>query len=194
MIWVFAEERSGSTWFCETLSVKLGKTFTYLEVLEPKSDHIHQAHDFSWIPQVDGVFLRTTRRDKLEHFLSVALLNSVAHTQWWHRPHVFRQHYGADIEALAKVFSGEPLTIRELDVDAYFQKLRERDRFWDCRHGAGQVVHYEDLSKGVFVEALNVWMKFSDSDITVKLPYSKRDLIANLQQVETWVKERTWTG
>ena len=194
MIWVFAEERSGSTWFCETLSVKLGKSFTYLERLEPENDHIHQTHNFSWVSQVDGVLLRTTRRDKLEHFLSVALLNSVAHTQWWHRPHVFRQHYKTDAAALAEVFPGEPLTVSESDVDAYFEKLRERDRLWACRHQAGQVIHYEDLDKGVFVEALGVSIGFSDSDITVKLPYSKRDLIANIQQVETWVKERTWTG
>jgi hypothetical protein len=107
---------------------------------------------------------------------------------------VFRQHYGADTAALAEVFPGIPLTVSESDVDAYFDKLRERDRFWERRRQSGQVIHYEDLDAGVFVEALGVWMKFSDSDITVKLPYSKRDLIANFQQVEAWIKERTWTG
>lgn len=188
MIWVFAEERSGSTWFCETLSVRLGKCFTYLEEFAPEHDHIHQTHNFSWLPRAGGVLLRMSRRDRVEHFMSVALMNSVSHTTWWHRPHVFRQHYIKDTAALEAAFDGPQLVVRQADVDAYFDLLRSRDEFWS--EVQGQTIYYEDLYDGVMVDRLGVLMKFDANGVTVKLPYNKRDLIANWQEAETWVKER----
>lgn len=192
MIWVFAEERSGSTWLCETLAKRLSKPLIYLEQYLPRQGYIHQTHDFSWLDKVEGTVLRTSRRDLLEHFLSVVILDKAkeATPDWYRIPHIYKEVEGEHLQVLNRVTQRVRVEVTKDDVVRYLDVRRERDRLWNV-HGVGQVVYYEDLHTGVYIPLIDEVLTFDDSDVLVKLPYNKHELVPNWEQAAIWLKELT---
>lgn len=192
MIWVFAEERSGSTWLCETLAKRLNKPLIYLEQYAPRQNYIHQTHDFSWLDRVEGTVLRTSRRDLVEHFLSMVILDKAKEvaSDWYRIPHVYKEVEGEHLQVLKRVTQRVKVEVTKDDVVRYLDVKRERDRLWGI-YGTGQVIYYEDLYAGVYIPLLADTLAFEDSSILVKLPYDKHELVPNWEQAVTWFKELT---
>jgi hypothetical protein len=191
MIWVFAEERSGSTWLCEVLARRLGKGFVYLEQYDPRDGHIHQTHNFELLSKVSGPLIRTTRRDLLEHFLSVAILHKAKDVDvgWWNLPHIYQEVREFHLGMFHRVVANIAVTVTKDDVVRYLTQRRERDRLWSRYGGDNQTVCYEDLVDGVHLNVLGEPVSFRSSDVLMKLPYDKRALVSNWQEAETWLKE-----
>lgn len=190
MIWVFAEERSGSTWLCETLAKRLNKPLIYLEQYAPRQNYIHQTHDFSWLDRVEGTVLRTSRRDPVEHFLSMVILDKAKEVapDWYRIPHVYKEVEGEHLQVLKRVTQQVKVEVTKDDVVRYLDVKRERDRLWGI-YGTGQVIYYEDLYAGVYIPLIDDTLAFEDSGILVKLPYNKHELVPNWEQATTWFKE-----
>lgn len=211
-VWVFAEERSGSTWLTDTLALRLRRRHRYLEMdqeavpdLEwawrvrdnPYSysalDAVFQTHRFAVLASLPGkpIVLRTTRRDSFEHILSYFFLESTRqrYPEFWRLPHLFADTDPAYFRHI--VDSSRGLTVTRPEVEAWFDKKRARDALWR-QHAAAydsQTVYYEDLAQGVAIRSLNAHLSFASSSGVRKLPYDKYALFPNLEQIRAWVSE-----
>jgi hypothetical protein len=212
-LWVFAEERSGSSWLTDTLCILLHRNPEYVEMDNEEIDDeewsatvardpvkysdvrcIFQTHRFAILKTVPGapVLLRTTRREQLEQVLSVLFLDRIKRTspEFWRLPHVFRSRGPARFRQVVESTAGD--TVQEHEIEAYFERKRSRDALWNQyaqRHDT-QTIFYEDLFHGVAVPVLGLWLNFPGPSQYVKLPYDKRVLFSNYEQIVEWVQKR----
>ena len=211
-IWVFAEERSGSTWLTDTLCLLLNRRHAYIEmdreeidddgwaaivghdpVAYSAADCVFQTHRFAILKSVCGapMLLRTTRRNRLEHVLSALFLDRIrqATPEFWRFPHVFRSRGTAAFQHVVRRASGS--TVEQHEIETHFAKMRSRDALWNEYSKAhdAQTIFYEDLFLGVQVPALRLSLSFSMPSDYIKLPYDKRSVFSNYEQIVEWVGE-----
>lgn len=214
-IWVFAEERSGSTWFSTTLTLKFGLRYRYVEedreeipddewakiVDERPYDYpsgvVYQTHRFQILSSLHRLesptVFRTTRRDILKQFVSYIFMERVKeeHPEWWKLPHLYKEPRSS-FEIRADKFLGmvgeyDGITISKKEADNYLQKKAIRDSLWNQYTGI-QTIYYEDLCSGVDIPALGLsGFGFESGGIFAKLPYKPESLIKNLDNVRGWL-------
>lgn len=191
-IWLFAEERSGSTWIITTIATMLQMPFAYVEQDGIVPDGVHQTHDFSRLVDAHGVLLRTTRRDVGEHFLSWAILTRARtkHSAWYEHPFMPRSgQRGYAIEMIKKL-SDDKFSVAREDVQRFLDLKRERNRLWDGKAAEKQTIFYEDLFNGIDIPQLSLKnFGFNLLGNYEKIPYNKRDVVVNWQEAANWIYE-----
>ena len=201
-VWIFKEGRSGSTWFCKTLSSKINRPALHFEKhfglgyhddgIETFKNNIdklkdagtlyasHYLHllEYSNLLDPDSVFIRTTRRNKAEHCMSKLTYKMLT---------ALPKHYYVNGPELD--YSFKPVTILKQEVKKSMEFLKKHDDYWKnyAKDFDNFVVAYEDLYEGVTIPQLDVSIKFADNmTFTKKLPYGKEKLFANYDQIVEW--------
>jgi len=206
-LWIFKEGRSGSTWFCNALSLKLNRTPFHYEShynLDYSDDGIetfkknvikftdsnvmyatHYIHllEYSSFLDPNSILIRTTRRNKAEHVMSKLVYQLFPNTP--------KHYYATEHQNIGK-FKYQPVTVLKQDVKKFMLVLKEHDSFWEthAKNFDNYIVAYEDLFKGITIPYLNVDIKFSDNqDSLKKLPYDKKQIFANYDEIVGWCEE-----
>lgn len=194
IVWLFAEERSGSTWLITTIATMLELPFSYVEQDGAMTHGVHQTHSFERLKYARGVLLRTTRRDVPEHFLSWAILKraKTAHAAWYEHPFMPRTgHRDRDLQRLDALCKDRFAVSRD-DVDEFLELKANRNRLWDEKDAVKQTIYYEDLFTGVDIPQLSLKnFGFHLRGGYEKIPYDKRDVIVNWQEATNWINERS---
>jgi hypothetical protein len=173
VIYILAEERSGSTWVHTQLASKLGRYPAYIETHSDEqanlrrleiirknpgwysnTDKVYRTHIFSIINALTcrPMFFRTTRRNTFEQMMSYFLRKKLAEkTPLW-AP--FLPTY-----KIGNVLKGEKITLTETEVSGYLNYKKMRDYQWS-KVDVGQTIYYEDLFNGVDVYGLDITLKF----------------------------------
>jgi hypothetical protein len=181
-VWVFAEERSGSTCFCSALSNHLKLPFEFTEQYKSTDQSIYQTHNFALLKEIDGVVLRTTRHNHLEQFLSYIFAER---TEW--AVAFIHKTNGAKRRERFEALKAEQITVTKAEVHAWVKLKRERQTLWDGYKGPKQTVVYEDLLDGVAIPALQIdQIRLSDGGFE-KLPYAKEQCFTNVDQIRMWL-------
>jgi hypothetical protein len=191
-VFVFAEERSGSTWLSLALAERLGLEFRWLDTEGEADNALHMTHHFSRIPDHVGssVLLRAARKDRLEQFLSNAFLNRAKdlYEVWADNPHVYGpKSLHAFNQARDRVGR---FSVSRSELRDYTSLCATRDTHWVTSSEGAQTVYYEDLAAGVAIPSLGIdRIGFDHPGAFEKLPYDKRQLVTNLDEVIKWFKE-----
>jgi hypothetical protein len=191
-IWLFAEERSGSTWLITHIAGMLNLPFAYIEQDGTVPDGVHQTHSFDRLKDAHGVLLRSTRKDVFEHFLSWIIMDraKTAHPEWYSHP--FMQRGSArdrDLDRLTEVCADKFDVVRG-DIQRFLVLKKARNIAWDAKNAVKQTIFYEDLIEGVSIPELGIdRIAFSDGGLYDKLPYDKWAVITNTDQALQWLKE-----
>ena len=192
IVWLFAEERSGSTWLITTIATMLKLPFSYREQDGERTEGVVQTHTFDYLKEAHGVLLRTTRRDVPEHFLSWAILNRAksAHKDWYQHPFMSRDGgRERDLQRL-DVLRNDKFEVTRADVHEFLELKRTRNKLWDAKDAEKQTIYYEDLFTGVDIPQLSLKnFGFHLLGGFEKIPYDKREMIANWQEATNWINE-----
>lgn len=185
-VWVFAEERSGSSWLSRELAVRLGKQYWGVDEFEVNPNWVHQTHEFEFLERIDDFVIRTTRRNKYEHFLSYKFFIE-RQKQGWKHPHI---SHPPGVERFQKMLELPPITVSKEDVEQWLAMNRERKRQWANYKYPKQTIYYEDLFEGVSIPELKIdLISFKQGGQLQKLPYNKEEHFTNAEQVREWLSE-----
>lgn len=205
IIWVFREQRSGSTAFVEKLAHLLGRQNVMVEAnnpidnvinLENPQDYLFSTHQFDLLEQVDQLYtepvllIRCTRKDKVEQCLSLLIV------RWANFGRQEDQlQYNLKASDHENVFeSASPTIFTKAAVANYFNQVATIDTFWNtyAQNHLNLTVYYEDLcSSGVNLFPLGINnLTIADDSYTIKLPNSYKDrLCINHAMVRRWASE-----
>jgi hypothetical protein len=159
-VWVFAEERSGSTWTAITLSEILGIEYEYVEWenenitdtewnnniegnLERYSiNRVYHTHRYPILEVLhklksSTVLIRTTRKDTFEQLLSYVFMERSKGNfpDWWKIPHLYRDPPHTFEERKKKFYEmvseNSGITITKEEVEKYLKRKKWRGTLWD---------------------------------------------------------------
>lgn len=204
-IWIFKEGRSGSTWFCNTLSKKIGRYSIHFEKHfnlkyhetgeETFKNYAGQLKDlgaiyathylhlltYSSILDSDTFLIRTTRRNKADHCMS-----KLAYQMFPTKP----KHNFVDKEKYnITTYDYKPIVILKHQIKKSMEMLKKHEDYWNiyAKNFDNQIIAYEDLYEGVTIPHLDISIKFSDDETFMKkLPYEKSKIFANYDQIVEW--------
>ena len=165
--------------------------FRNREQVDRDFDRILSTHHFMFLEHMknytDPILIRTSRKNVTEQFIS----NFLAELTRWRHPNLHSEsNAGAIASSFAEVGTGHIVPRRR--VEGYIQQKKQWDRLWNQHAPAYQhcTVYYEDM-KSVFdlplIEVQGLQMK--EVDITMPMPYNKREIIRNYDQIDGWIKE-----
>ncbi len=213
-IWVFGEERSGSTWTSTTLAKILNKQCIYVEeskehiedscwrAIVSSSIHFYSrpnvyfTHRYTILESLKDLLtkphiIRTTRKDTLSQMLSYFFLQhqKVKFPNWWNFPHITHNDNGNHFDDI--LWNTKPILIEKSQVIEYYQKKQKRINLWNSisKYYDNDVIFYEDLFTGKRLENLDITLSFNIRGLTIKLPYEKDKLFSNYDQIVEWNKE-----
>lgn len=209
IVWLFREPRSGSTWLTRKLPelmdrehVFIEKSMTQLDMserleafsqraqCEQDFDSILSTHHFMFLEYMthydNPVLVRTVRGNVTEQCISHVLAEM---TQWRH-PNL---HPESNIAAITDSFNdiGGHIIPRS-KVEGYIRQKKTWDRLWNEYSQAYEncTVSYEDMIAGFDLPLLGLsGLQMKEVDSTMPLPYNKREIILNYDQVDRWIKE-----
>jgi hypothetical protein len=185
VIYILAEERSGSTWVQTQIASKLGRYPAYIEIHSDEqanlrrleiirknpdwysnTDKVYRTHIFPIINALTcrPMYFRTTRRNTFDQMMSYFLRKKLAEkTQLW-APFLPTYRIG-------NVLKGQKITLTEAEVKEYQVTKAQRDSYWSSI-AVGQTIYYEDLFQGVELYGLDITLKFEK-------PLDNREVIAS---------------
>jgi hypothetical protein len=211
-VWIFSEERSGSSWLSEEISKKLNLPF--LDVIKLlssdflickeynsnnssyitssiKNNAVFHCHFFHLLKKdINGVILRTTRRLSFEQLLSYRIMHESKNVnpKFYDYPHVNSNNIEM-AQNFEKMINTMEINMSEEEVIEYIKRKKERNALWEEFSKNKQTIYYEDLYRGIDIPELNLKnIKFSDGGFSEKLKYDKRSVIKNWKQAEIWFK------
>lgn len=188
MIWVVAEERSGSSWLCREIANRLGKKVVGVDEYQTNPSWVHHTHEFEFLTRFPSTqfVIRTTRRDRYQQFLSYAFFIKRKANGWRH-PHV-STHVPKSEAKFQEMLALPPLTIERNEVDEWLKMNKERQALWDAHKGHKQTIYYEDLLDSISIPALGIdSIGFKDGGNFKKLPYVKEDHFNNASEIKEWI-------
>ena len=183
-IWVFSEERSGSSWLSRELARRIGKQHVGVDEFVENQEWVHHTHKFKFLESITNpVVIRTSRKDQFQHFLSYSLFIYGTANGWRH-PHI---SCPKSVDGFRQLLRLPKLSIAQAGIEYWIDLKHQRNRLWEAYPGEKQTVYYEDLFEGVSIPALGIMnIRFSDGGDFQKLPYAKEDHIANIDEVKAW--------
>jgi hypothetical protein len=183
-IWLFSEERSGSSWLSRELARRFSKQHVGVDEFEEHQEWVHHTHEFEYLEKITNpIVIRTTRKDQFQHFLSYSLF-TYGKANGWRHPHI---SFPKSVDGFNQFLTLPKLSITEADIEYWTDLKNIRNSLWDAYQGEKQTVYYEDLYEGVAIPALRITkIGFSDGGEFKKLPYIKEDHIANIHDVKAW--------
>jgi hypothetical protein len=174
ILYILAEERSGSTWVHKELASKLCRKPAYieidrdeqlnrrrLEIIKNNQDKysdtskVYRTHIFPIVDVLKSsrdplVLIRTSRHNHLEQMLSYFLqAKALEKAPVWVQ---MLPTYRIDDVLTDKI------TLTEAEVTGYITTKKMRDGYWATTKG--QTIYYEDLFEGVEVKDLGITLKF----------------------------------
>ena len=211
-VWVFSEERSGSSWLSDEISRRLNlPCLDVMKVLSSdllvckgynsinskhitasiRNNAVFHCHFFHLLKKdIDGIILRTTRRMTFEQMLSYRIVyeSKNKNPKFYYYPHVHVNNTEMDYNFQQMITTME-IELYEDEVIEYVKLKKERNLLWDEFSKNKQTIYYEDLYRGIDIPELNLKnIKFSDGGFSEKLKYDKRSVIKNWKQAEIWFK------
>ena len=186
-IWVFSEERSGSSWLGKEIATRFGKEHRGVDVFEEDSSLIHQTHEFEFLELITNpIVIHTTRRDLYQHFLSYAFFVQRKKDGW------LRCHIADDYNAqnFQHILTLPPFRVTKDQFDEWMMWKKLRKQQLDAYQGIKQTVYYEDLFDGIHIEQLGMSFAFKDGGAFRKLPYLKEDHIVNFHEIKGWINTK----
>jgi len=203
VIWVFREERSGSTAFLNLLVKRLRLPVYHvssdeaLPVIQDKA--IFTTHDFPLLKDLsihdEPVLIRCTRKNKAEQYLSDLM-------RWWmgetvdkalnmyDREYTLREEgYAELIERFEKV---EPTVITKSRLAWIHKKYADKRHFWNtyANNYPNCTVYYEDLCEGIDLPMFGLTdFKLTNDLVVKKLPDYKRRVFLNHDMLVKWTQE-----
>ena len=149
----------------------------------------YSTHFFHVLPSIhclDNPYLiRTTRRNKAEHCMSLLYFNIYGNR--FH--HVFadnKVNYDYFLQTLEN-----PITILKQQVREVMISLKKNEDYWNefSKDYDNCVIVYEDLFEGIELPQFNMSLKFSDhNEFVLKTPDYKKKFFINYDQVVEWCK------
>ena len=212
VIWMFREQRSGSSWASFVIPPKLKRAFRHLDRMVDdkddtkiigqvfkkfqneftKTDTVYSTHLFKLLPSlvdVDNLYLiRTTRRNKIEQILSLIYMNTYLHGL---------THYYVDQSKNQQMKHFEntllnPVIVLKQEVLKSCQTFKRHEDLWNEYgvHHDNFVLVYEDCEQGITIDDLGIDLKWSNDDqYTYKLPEYKSKAFQNYDQIVDWCND-----
>jgi len=210
IIWLFREPRSGSTWITRKLAELTAREHVFIEQTmscltmdkrlavfgnrvqtDRDYDSILSTHHFTFLEHMDKytdpVLIRTVRKDVTEQFIS----HFLAGLTNWRYPNL---HPEGNVNAIIDTFEqvGTGHIIPRQQVESYIKQKKEWDRLWNQYATVYEncTVYYEDMVNGFNLPLLGLdGLQMKEVDTTMPMPYNKREIIRNYDQVDCWIKE-----
>jgi len=189
-IWIFREERTGSTSFTNALHRLLKKPtkfVEYIEQIEYDSSVIMNMHHFDFLPLVkkedNPIIFRCTRKNRFDQFLSF-------HTKELTN---FCNIHDTNTEEVVKFesfVSNNKITLDYLSLFRFAVAKRKENLLWDAAASIfdNQVFYYEDFDNPVDIPLLNLYnVNIYEGQHTKKIPDYKETLYTNLDEVKKWM-------
>ena len=206
IIWIFREERSGSTAFADKVARHLSREhkfvnmndFTMVQAIANPQDYVFSTHSFDFLEIMeyysdDVLLIRCTRKNKVEHWMSYMLAwrmnKAVNHTKrFWN----IKRDNSLNTE-LDTFIKAQPVLITKKEVASCYEYFCSMKELWDRISINYQHVnvYYEDLcNPGVNIPLINLSdCKITDQDsYTIKLPDYKQRLCMNYDMVRKWIE------
>ena len=149
----------------------------------------YSTHFFHILPSIECLdnpyLIRTTRRNKAEHCMSLLYFN--IHMHKFH--HVFADNsigYDYFLETL-----NNPIIVLKQQVEKVMLSLKKNDDYWNqfSKNYDNCVIVYEDLFEGIDLPQFNMSFKFSEhNEFVLKTPDYKKKFFANYEQIIEWCK------
>jgi hypothetical protein len=204
LIYVIAEERTGSTWLANQLARQLSRTHAYIEMSSDEEVNINRlaviAHDpikysdtkkvyhthlFPILGlmnrlQTEPVVIRTCRKNMLEQMLSYYMQKKAAeNVPMWAK---FLPEDG--VEAW---LANNQITLTKGEVTEYFARKDQRDDMWiNYRSPYKQTIYYEDLFNGVEIPALKLTLNFDQPSGYKMNQHYKAIHFTNYNEIRDW--------
>jgi hypothetical protein len=204
LIYVLAEERSGSVWLANQIAKQLGRTHAYIETSTDEDininrlnaimdspirysdpNKVYHTHLFPILNLMDRLteeplVIRTSRKNTFEQLLSYYMVKNALESQpEWARVW--------PTDRIDNWLSGNQITLTLGEVNAFLQLKKKRNHLWDNYNSdTKQTIYYEDLYEGVKVPALNLTFSFDQSSTVEKTHYIKADHFKNYKEIKEW--------
>lgn len=194
ILWLFREPRTGSSW----LNIKLSKILNrernflddkaqgdlstfFLNRSQQDSDYnqILSTHYFKALESLknykDPILIRTLRKNRVEQFLSQYL---GMYTELKYRT------------SFEENITMEPVIVPKSRAIAFIELSKENDKLWDMysNYYRNETVYYEDLLQGhnfTHLPIPTIGMDLDTDELPKKIPYNKKELVLNYNQLET---------
>jgi len=190
-VWVFAEERTGSSWLSLEISKRLNLKYGYVESLISTYDTVIHTHNFQLLKDdIKDIVICTTRKNVFEHMLSYIFLyrTKITNPEFYNDPHIYYGNFKMSYD-FQKMIEHMKIEIDKKEILDFINLKKERIQLLN-EYKPNYIIYYEDLYKGISIPELGLNnIKFSDGGIMEKLPYDKRKIFVNWQQAENWLKE-----
>lgn len=207
VIWLFKEQRSGSSVFAEKICHLLQLNYVFVEndyqnlsrpnrvskILartESESDKnsLLHTHLFEGIVNLykytNPIVFRCSRRNKFDQFLSWLAVKSSG----WKFFHLSQ----GDVFNQNKIFDSlleRKIQVQRSDFNEFMHIQSINDRFWNfATKYPNQIVYYEDMVAGnIDIPLLNLYNIKFDSNVFIKNPESyKKNMFINYEEVKVW--------
>jgi hypothetical protein len=215
IVWVFREQRSGSTWFTTRLANHLSRESHFFDIetnftkirfneqekfrekfftnrVQQKEDinKILNTHDFLACKGLQNyenpIVFRVSRKNKIEQFFSLYLANLS-----------YSNNYGMNIwstKELENCPKYDNIIVSKKDIDFFIKVQKKNDFLWKSFANMydTEIVYYEDLletytSKVIPDVSFSLKNNYANETLTVKLPYNKKEIFLNYDFVEKYI-------
>lgn len=195
VIWVFREPRSGSSWFIKSLSDQLQRPLymfhkaSNIEQQPRVESSILNTHDFEMLESMGNynnpIIFRNIRKNKTEQFLS-RHISIVLHFDFAKNFNITSHEECNNLPKLT------PRVIAQPEILGYIKQQKQIESLWSdyATRYENEAVFYEDLidkweSK---LSTLTFSMNKQISNNTMKMPYNKKEVIVNYDEVDSILK------
>ena len=209
IVWIFREQRSGSTAFTSLVANRLNRIDKFVRYPEDielvknipnPEDYVFSTHFYNFIEMMNSVdkpitLIRCARKDKIERCISYLvakykakqIINDI--NPW----NIIRKEGMLDHETfMSKI---EPTVFSKKEIYNYLQYCTEMNQYWESYAASYQnfTVFYEDLctDTGVDLPMLGLTsLSITDDDtITIKMPSYKEQICINYDIVSRWISK-----
>lgn len=219
IVWVICMPRSGSNWFKWNLCVYLKRYNHGFHdgTISDMSNHVEffknrkqESEDYNRILNThliralesinnytNPIIIRTQRKNLTEQFLSLYITR------------ITGMYNVSTIDEFNKKWSiNQPLTIPIDEVYSYIENLEYEYKIWDTYSSQyeNETVYYEDLLSGWESKIIPIKLNMTHNDsnkqtysysnklcrmtLPIKIPYNKKEIISNYDQIEKIFEER----
>lgn len=197
-IWMFRQPRCGGTGFTMALADTLNKQHVFVQkndIIPNDSDILISTHTFELLQYVstDSLVFRCTRKNKVDQVLSYCLsllTDQVSGTMFLNifpNLPVHEESYNAFNQLVET-----KVTVPKITVCLALSEFMKADKLWNQYESLlnTQTFYYEDMSNSFDIPALSLYnVQLNRDNYAIKLPYDKRNVFLNYDEVVDWVTE-----
>ena len=210
IVWIFREQRSGSTAFTNLIANRLNRIDKFIgrypedietvKNISNPENYVFSTHSFEFIEIMNSfdkpvVMIRCTRQDKIERCISY-LIAKYKTKRAKHGDNVWnivRSSVPSEYKNFATKI--EPMLFTKKEVHNYLRYHTETNQYWENNTALYQncTVFYEDLCTDAGVDlpilGLTSLSIATDESLTIKLPDYKKQVCLNYDMVARWITE-----